>query len=1119
MISAVGSPGTVSPAAVGSKTGKVRERTHPIESAPYCRAEQGRTPASTAKGRKLLATGARIDLWANRAVNLIKQLWKGTLSDELMTSGPVQDKDGYHWPNVQETPEGSLITKQVREKIAIAVNARPQGFPQGEDALRRHQGVELSRHPTKNNEKSSQAVPKRGDIWPAVIEDIALPPAGTDSTYVGKVSPVADDYLRNFTTKMLRTSSEIDALREVHLQEDTVPYVDANIQAGMLILAVRMAMSGMLRGIKRAVSTVGLFTVVKKVEETGRIMLRLVFDQRVPNQYWKDPLWTPLAGPGAFSAIDLSEDSETGWDSYIIKGDIPDCFYRWGIPLEMAEWFALPNLTFEEVEKELERQGEFETIKLLKGNHSSEELTALGLTVAAMGWSWAVFLAQEGIISIVQNAGAELMKKYGLEKNPFEAATAMVEGGPPPVVQEIYPLHFEYIDDFGLIHFFKGGESRIPMVDAFYEAIKDQMKLAGLPVHKETVESESVMLGVSLGGSPPTVRTVPEKRWMAVEVQWELARAGRGLSKTVESIIALTTWIFMVMREGLSIYQETYRWVRENRLTSGFLVLPKEVRRELAAAAVAVLMVGQDLTMKWCSKVYLFDASGVSGSVSMPLGGGGVCETMATKEEVVAEGKWAVRGGWTKYVGDPDFYNHYRPDEPSPKEIKLKKQGSRKDGKGGIPIRDCRFLLLFGGQEEDLGFVWQLMRQGAEVGLRVIVDCYDLVYGSEFDLSDPNVLLPLLAACSEGKYQGAHSFPPRSTWTLARRTTKPGSSSHGWEKVRQDESHYGSTTSKAATQDYVAIHSALWKASLEIMLAVSESGGCTSTEHVSLAGSTKGWYGDSGWVWPQVRAMQKHRGWVLTRFAKCLWGSSKCQTNAIAGDLKGMRELDIYGTPKCIHPKPLSKLGKRSPGSKGGRGDQNPEAFCRFLASCVIKTWVANPVPVRVPEPTVKSPTLGERVPSPEVSGAWDPIERWTETARWVWSKEEHNNIWEARAGVVSAKIASMDVGNWNKRMIVISDSQVTIGVFGKGRSSTLVLNLLARRMAALTMATGMKFYWRYMRTHRNHADGPSRGYPIGHAPPDGADEDKGHSVPADSKWMTSMKTFSQLEQHLRDRA
>ena len=230
----------------GSTIGKSRERSHPIEFAPYCNAE-GRKVGGTAKNRKKQAIEDHVDKWTDRAVSLIKQLWKGTLNNDLMDS----NASGFHWPEIQATTEGSLITKLVREKISIAVNARPQDFPKGEDALRRHQGVDSFRHLTTNREKSGQAVPKRGDTWPAVIEDIALPPGGTESTYVGKVSKVADAYLRDFRKRMLRTEEEIDELRTQHREEGTVPYVDANIQEGMLTLAVGMAKSGMLRGIKR----------------------------------------------------------------------------------------------------------------------------------------------------------------------------------------------------------------------------------------------------------------------------------------------------------------------------------------------------------------------------------------------------------------------------------------------------------------------------------------------------------------------------------------------------------------------------------------------------------------------------------------------------------------------------------------------------------------------------------------------------------------------------------------------------------------------------------------------------------------------------------------------------
>jgi hypothetical protein len=67
------------------------------------------------------------------------------------------------------------------------------------------------------------------------------------------------------------------------------------------------------------------------------------------------------------------------------------------------------------------------------------------------------------------------------------------------------------------------------------------------------------------------------------------------------------------------------------------------------------------------------------------------------------------------------------------------------------------------------------------------------------------------------------------------------------------------------------------------------------------------------------------------------------------------------------------------------------------------------------------------------------------------------------------------------KRLLIISDSQVTVGCISKGRSSSIGLNKIVRRMAALGLAHKVKFYMRYIRTHRNPADGPSRGKPIGY--------------------------------------
>ena len=132
---------------------------------------------------------------------------------------------------------------------------------------------------------------------------------------------------------------------------------------------------------------------------------------------------------------------------------------------------------------------------------------------------------------------------------------------------------------------------------------------------------------------------------------------------------------------------------------------------------------------------------------------------------------------------------------------------------------------------------------------------------------------------------------------------------------------------------------------------------------------------------------------------------------------------------------------------------------------------------------TLKSqPDLGEKFMVPEVGPGWDPVDRWALLAKWTWETEEHNNVLEMRTAVAAAERISRDQCNWNGRSLVISDSQATIGALAKGRSSARIFNRLCRKACSITLGMGLKLYWRYIRTHRNVADGPSRQKPLGYA-------------------------------------
>ena len=144
--------------------------------------------------------------------------------------------------------------------------------------------------------KENLKVPKRGDVWLAKVEDVAMPPSGTRSSQISAVNEKLEGYMKDCKTRMLKDPIEIRNLREDHKMLEQEPYVDPELEKNIVQLGIAMAKGGMLVGIDKLEMTVGLFTVVKKVEN-GRIHLRLVLDQRMPNMYWQDPPWVGLGGP------------------------------------------------------------------------------------------------------------------------------------------------------------------------------------------------------------------------------------------------------------------------------------------------------------------------------------------------------------------------------------------------------------------------------------------------------------------------------------------------------------------------------------------------------------------------------------------------------------------------------------------------------------------------------------------------------------------------------------------------------------------------------------------------------------------------------------------------------
>ena len=106
---------------------------------------------------------------------------------------------------------------------------------------------------------------------------------------------------------------------------------------------------------------------------------------------------------------------------------------------------------------------------------------------------------------------------------------------------------------------------------------------------------------------------------------------------------------------------------------------------------------------------------------------------------------------------------------------------------------------------------------------------------------------------------------------------------------------------------------------------------------------------------------------------------------------------------------------------------------------------------------------------------------RWREVMRFRWRRPEPPNIIEARTVVISLRHLGRSRKHWNRRHVFSVDNLATLGCLSKGRSGRAPLSLITRAAAAFCMSYGIRLLLRWVQSHRNHADGPSRQKAIGY--------------------------------------
>ena len=298
-----------------------------------------------------------------------------------------------------------------------------------------------------------------------------------------------------------------------------------------------------------------------------------------------------------------------------------------------------------------------------------------------------------------------------------------------------------------------------------------------------------------------------------------------------------------------------------------------------------------------------------------------------------------------------------------------------------------------------------------------------------------------------------------------------------------------------AQQKLLKEHNQLMDANFRILRGVRRAKRGASMEHPADPGSEP--YA-SVWNTPEFQQLALECELTVASFDQCRLGATSRKPTSLASSSPSVRSWEEL---VCTHGSHPGLIGRGPDGNfKTKQAQAYPPEFCRRLAQLHLDEFLARkaaepeeetseglPLPRGAEEAAVEAlaPLVepGDHLPIPPIGWGWDPLPRWSEVCRWRWKTEEHINILECRAVLTALRRIARSMSSWGRRIMIFVDSQVTLCALSKGRSSRAQINHTCRRACACVLAFDLSVVYRWVPSKRNHADGPSRGCPVGVAP------------------------------------
>ena len=325
------------------------------------------------------------------------------------------------------------------------------------------------------------------------------------------------------------------------------PYWDPKLRhnrSEVVKLMVGLAQKGLVTFRTRIKEKIGIFCVKKKTPEWNR----MVIDARRVNYFHKTPPTTRLATPRSFLDIQFEREQGSKPCAFGIEADVADCFYNF-FHEPFASWFGvdcpMTRVQWEDAGWKNTRIFSDETQTFFWP--SPDEVLFPVFRGLAMGWSWALFLANEAVAHIV----------CGKVPAPM---TEVRDRLPAPVLGD-HAITGVYVDNISIIG--RTAEQVTQAADriqAYFDDIK--IPLTWNP-SKPTSQLETV--GIVLDFEAGVARNKPKRLWKVFLAGQSLMHRRRVSVDLLEVWLGHASYIFMLMPLGLSSFFHIYRFIHSQR--------------------------------------------------------------------------------------------------------------------------------------------------------------------------------------------------------------------------------------------------------------------------------------------------------------------------------------------------------------------------------------------------------------------------------------------------------------------------------------------------------------------------------------------------------------------------